>query len=69
MLIVRERGNNFFPEGNSKCFEAVVPDIDKLFGVKDSDLHIYFTYLDEPLEQYFAWATACLLSVIFIKYI
>ncbi|KAL4485599.1 hypothetical protein ABPG73_015391 [Tetrahymena malaccensis] len=57
-IVPKPTGSMKWDLRGNKCGEATVPVADKTTD-KDSDLHLYITFTDEPQETYLAYAGWC----------
>ncbi|KAL4438375.1 hypothetical protein ABPG74_009414 [Tetrahymena malaccensis] len=57
----RQQPNKFI-WGNDECYDVLIPEYVKTYGVDQSDLHIFVTYSNEPKYSYLANATWCQLD-------
>jgi hypothetical protein len=55
--------NNTITGGGTGCgSEVVYPPHDLLYGIPESDLHIYVALIDDPTQNYTIYGTSCTLN-------
>ncbi|KAL4475179.1 hypothetical protein ABPG72_018836 [Tetrahymena utriculariae] len=57
-IVPKPKGSMKWDLRTNKCGEATIPVADKTTD-KDSDLHLYITFIDEPKQSYIAYAGWC----------
>ncbi|EAR98436.2 leishmanolysin family protein, putative (macronuclear) [Tetrahymena thermophila SB210] len=57
-IIPKPKGSMKWDLRHNNCGEAIIPTADKTTD-KDSDLHLYITFTNEPQETYIAYAGWC----------